>query len=131
MSKLIAIGIMFLILSAFVSPAIAAETREAPKEYKVFTAKSDEDTEKLIGFLEENQKVEVYKAESKDDLIKIATTLSEDFGIDEKELLGSIEQPAVKAPVDILETLGTGSNPDLISIIIIITPHSITIIIIW
>lgn len=132
MNKLIATGIMFLILSAFVSPALAADTTRAePKDYKMYTLESNEDTEKLIDFLEENQKVEIYKAESKDDLIKIATTLSEDFGIDGKELIRSTEQPADKAHVDLLETLGTGNIDQHIIIIIVVTPHSITIFIIW
>ncbi len=131
MSKLIATGIMFLILSAFVSPALAADTTRAEPNYKIYTLEQNEDTAKLLESLGEKQNVMVYDAESEEDLIKIATTLSEDFGVDGKELIGSIEQPADKAPVDFLETLETGNIDQHISIIIIITPHSITIIIIW
>ncbi len=131
MSKLIATGIMFLILSAFVSPALAADTTRAEPNYKIYTLEQNEDTAKLIEFLEEKQNVMVYDAESEEDLIKIATTLSEDFGVDGKELIEPIEQPADKAPVDFLETLETGNIDQHISIIIIITPHSIKIMIIW
>ena len=133
MNKLIATGIMFLILSAFVSPALAADTTRAePKDYKMYTLKSNEDTEKLIDFLEKNQKVEVYNAESEEDLNKIVTILSDDLGIDGKEILESIENPADKAPADNdLQALWTGNIDKHISIRIIITPTSITIIITW
>lgn len=122
---------MFLILSAFVSPALAADTTRAEPNYKIYTLEQNEDTTKLLEFLEEKQNVMVYTAESEEDLTKITSTLSEDVGIDEKKLIGSIEQPADKAPVDFLKTLETGNIDQHISIIIIITPHSITIIIIW
>jgi hypothetical protein len=135
MSKLIAIGIMFLILFAFVSPALAADTTRAEPNYKIYTLEQNEDTAKLLESLGEKQNVMVYDAESEEDLIKIATTLSEDFGVDGKELIGSIEQsieqPSDRASTDLLENLQGSSNIDQFSIIIRITSDSITIIIIW
>lgn len=150
MNKLIATGIMFLILSAFVSPALAADaTRAEPIDYKMYTLESSEDTEKLIDFLEENQKVEIYNAESKEDLNKIVTTLSDDLGIDGKEILESIEQPTDKALADndlqalLIENSADKAlddndlqalNTEIIcqnTLIIIFTPYCIYIIIIW
>jgi hypothetical protein len=137
MNKLIPTGIIFLILSAFVSPAIAADSMQIEKnECQVFTVKSDEKTTKLLESLEEKQNVRVYNAESEEDLIKIAASLSEDFKLDEHGLLKSveqsIEQPSDRASVDLLEELATDDtgNADLTTIIIIINLKWITILII-
>lgn len=122
-------------LSVFVSPAVAADSMQRENnEYEVLTVKSDEKTTKLLEFLEEKQNVRVYNAESEEDLIKTAATLSEDFGLDEKGLLKSIEQsieqPSERSSVDLLEKLTTDGNPDLTTIIIIIDLKWITILII-
>lgn len=122
-------------LSVFVSPAVAADSMQRENnEYQVLTVKSDEKTTKLLEFLEEKQNVRVYNAESEEDLIKTAATLSEDFGLDEKGLLKSIEQsieqPSDRSSVDLLEKLTTDGNPDLTTIIIIIDLKWITILII-
>jgi ABC-type multidrug transport system fused ATPase/permease subunit len=135
MNKLIPTGIIFLILSAFVSPAIAADSIQREKnEYQVFTVKSDEKTTKLLESLEEKQNVRVYNAESEEDLIKIAASLSEYLKLDEHELLKSveqsIEQPSDRASVDLLEKLITDGNPDLTKLIIITNGEWIIIIII-
>ncbi len=122
-------------LSVFVSPAVAADSMQRENnEYEVLTVKSDEKTTKLLEFLKEKQNVRVYNAESEEDLIKTAATLSEDFGLDEKGLLKSIEQsieqPSERSSVDLLEKLTTDGNPDLTTIIIIIDLKWITILII-
>jgi hypothetical protein len=98
MDKLMATGLIFLILSAFVSPAVAADaTQGMPKEYKILTVKSDEKAAKLLESFEGKQNVRVCTAESEEDLIKIAATVSEDLGINEKELLKSIEKASDKS----------------------------------
>lgn len=98
MDKLMATGIIFLILSAFISPAVAANAAQGmPKEYKILTVKSDEKAAKLLESFEGKQNVRVYTAESEEDLTKITATLSEDLGIDEKELLKSIEKASDKS----------------------------------
>lgn len=124
MDKLMATGIIFLILSAFVSPAVAADaTQGTSKEYKILTVKSDEKAAKLLESFEGKQNVRVYTAESEEDLTKITATLSEDLGIDEKELLKSIEKATDKS----VEAYSPGEvmtkcvcQTDIIIIIIII-----------
>jgi ribosomal protein S8 len=97
MKKLMMIGMIFLILSAFVSPAVAADTKSGDsEECKIFAVKSDEKA-KLLESLEGKQDVMVYTAESDEDLTKITETLSQELEIDEKKLLKSIEKASEKS----------------------------------